>query len=82
MKHDIKILMNGKYRMIEKSLRFANRVGFERPYEYYADRLRDILDGITTGLCYATNIKYDEWSEILSYSNLLVDRFREKYPNK
>ena len=82
MKHEIKIAMNDKYRMIEKSLRFADRLGFEKPYDYYAERLRDILGGMVTGLCYATNVNYDDWAEILSYSNLLVDRFRTRYPEK
>ena len=82
MKHEIKIAMNEKYRMIEKTLRFGIKLDYERPYNYYADRLHDILSGMVTALCYATNIKYDDWREILSYSNLLVDRFKAKYPDK
>ena len=78
--HSIKSEINYRYIIAVRLMR-RNR-GVKMPYHYYYDYLEYFCSGIIHATCYNPALEYQEFSALLEYKNLVLDRFLEKFPNK
>ena len=78
LKHE----MNVKYMKVYR-LKWAMIMnGYKMPYQYYHNMLDDYLDGMMCTACYIDEMSMDDFSVLLHYRRMLIERFDEKFPDE
>ena len=78
LKHE----MNVKYMRVYKAKRFAIKHGYKTPYQHYHNMLDNFLDGMTCTACYLNELSMDEFSKLLEYRRMIIERFDSKFEDE